>query len=104
MLKKNLLAATVATATLAATGATSVQAEEGSWYSTSANAAITTDYRFRGISQSDESVAVQAGFDVEFTPGFYAGLWGSSVDFGGDIPSGSYGTVELNYVPAQPAT
>ena len=98
MLKKNLLAATVATATLAATGATSVQAEEGSWYSTSANAAITTDYRFRGISQSDESVAVQAGFDVEFTPGFYAGLWGSSVDFGGDIPSGSYGTVELNYV------
>lgn len=97
MLKKNLLAAAVATATLAAVGATSVQADD-SWYSASANAAITTDYRFRGISQSDEDVAVQAGFDVEFSPGFYASLWGSSVDFGGDTDTGSFGTVEMNYV------
>jgi len=98
MLKNNLMAAAVATATLVGMGANSALAEEDSWYSTSANAALTTDYRFRGISQSDESVAAQAGFDVEFSPGFYASLWGSSVDFGGDVPSGSYGTVEMNYV------
>lgn len=48
-----------------------------------ANAALTTDYVFRGISQSSEGAAVQGGFDA--TCGmFYAGVWASSIDFGGD--------------------
>ena len=51
--------------------------------SASANVAITTDYVFRGVSQADEDVATQGGFDL--TCGiFYAGIWGSSVDFGDD--------------------
>ena len=29
----------------------------------SANVAITTDYSFRGISQNDEAMAIQGGFD-----------------------------------------
>jgi len=47
----------------------------------SGNVALTTDYQFRGISQSLENPAVQGGFD--YGNGiFYAGVWGSSIDFG----------------------
>jgi uncharacterized protein (TIGR02001 family) len=47
----------------------------------SINAGGTSDYVFRGISQSDENFAFQGGGDA--TCGlFYAGLWGSTVDFG----------------------
>lgn len=46
-----------------------------------ANVAITSDYVFRGISQSAETPAIQGGFDA--TCGiFYAGVWASSIDFG----------------------
>lgn len=48
----------------------------------SANAALTTDYVFRGFSQTDESPAIQGGFDAACGP-FYVGIWGSSLDFGG---------------------
>src|SRR5262245_27466518 len=48
---------------------------------TAGNGGFTTDYVFRGISQSNENVAVQGGVDL--TCGhFYAGVWGSSVNFG----------------------
>ncbi len=48
-----------------------------------ANVALTTDYVFRGESQSDEGAAIQGGFDCEYSK-FYAGVWASSVDFGDD--------------------
>jgi uncharacterized protein (TIGR02001 family) len=47
----------------------------------SANVAMTSDYRFRGISQNDQSFAIQGGFDYANDSGFYAGLWSSNVDF-----------------------
>jgi uncharacterized protein (TIGR02001 family) len=47
----------------------------------SANVALTTDYIFRGISQTSEGPAIQGGFDA--TCGlFYAGVWASSLDWG----------------------
>ena len=49
----------------------------------SGNVALTTDYAFRGISQSDESPAVQGGFDAAFgDSGVYAGAWASNINFG----------------------
>ena len=48
-----------------------------------ANVAITTDYVFRGTSQNDEDPALQGGFDYSHESGFYAGIWGSNVSFGG---------------------
>ena len=47
----------------------------------SANATYTTDYRFRGFTQTREKSALQGGLDVMW-PNFYAGIWASSVDFG----------------------
>ena len=47
------------------------------------NVAGTTDYVFRGFSQTGEDPAIQAGVDL--TAGsFYAGAWASNVDFGDD--------------------
>lgn len=47
---------------------------------TSANVAVTTDYVFRGISQSDGAPAIQGGVDYDHQSGFAAGIWASSVD------------------------
>ncbi|MDH4391237.1 MAG: TorF family putative porin [Aquabacterium sp.] len=51
------------------------------------NAAVVTDYRYRGISQSKLKPAVSAG--VDYAAGaFYVGAWASSIkwvkEFGGD--------------------
>jgi len=49
-----------------------------------ANVAIATDYVFRGFSQTMEDPAISGGFDYGFESGFYVGIWGSNVNFGGD--------------------
>lgn len=48
----------------------------------SANVGVVSDYRFRGISQSNEEPALQGGVDYAHDSGVYLGLWGSSVEFG----------------------
>ncbi|MBL0162488.1 MAG: hypothetical protein IPP82_02225 [Xanthomonadales bacterium] len=45
------------------------------------NAALTTDYVWRGSSQTLEKPAVQAGVKFAVTTGFYASAWGSNVEF-----------------------
>ena len=50
----------------------------------SGNVALTSNYIWRGVTQNMEDPAIQGGFDLETKSGFYAGVWGSSVDFGGD--------------------
>ena len=47
------------------------------------NVALTTDYIFRGVTQTDGGPAISGGFDVD-ADGFYVGVWGSSVDFSDD--------------------
>ena len=49
------------------------------------NAAVTSDYVFRGVSQSDENPALQLGADFAFVSGFYIGAWASNVDFGSEV-------------------
>ena len=57
----------------------------------SANVALTTDYRFRGVSLSGGDPALQGGFDVAHDSGFYVGTWASSIDGGA-----AYGDLELD--------
>jgi uncharacterized protein (TIGR02001 family) len=45
------------------------------------NVAVTNDYVFRGLSQSNSDTALQGGFDITTAAGFYAGTWLSSIDF-----------------------
>ncbi len=51
-------------------------ASVSSYAGVSANVSFTTDYIWRGMTQSD-GPAVQGGFDYEADSGFYAGFWGS---------------------------
>lgn len=54
----------------------------------SGNVALTSDYVFRGVSQTDEDPAVQAGLKLQHVPsGFYGALWSSNVDYGDEIGS-----------------
>ena len=43
------------------------------------NVGLTSDYRFRGISQTQNSQALQGGIDYSHKSGFYVGNWNSSV-------------------------
>ncbi|SHN59800.1 TorF family putative porin [Erythrobacter sanguineus] len=53
----------------------------------SGSATLVSDYRFRGVSQTDEGMAIQGGFTVSHASGFYVGTWGSNLSgwgtFGG---------------------
>ncbi|WP_395331154.1 TorF family putative porin [Novosphingobium sp. BL-8H] len=63
------------------------QAEAPKAITVSGSAALVTDYRFRGVSQTDKEMAVQAGATVTHESGIYVGTWGSNLSgwgtFGG---------------------
>tara|TARA_R110000765_G_scaffold49174_1_gene100071 strand:- start:25 stop:951 length:927 start_codon:yes stop_codon:yes gene_type:complete len=65
--------------------------ESASAFTISGNAAVTTDYRFRGVAQSGGDVAIQGGIDVGHESGFYVGTWGSSINFAGGTELDIYG-------------
>jgi uncharacterized protein (TIGR02001 family) len=71
------LAGAAALALLASAGAASAQD-----VAVTANIAVTSDYVFRGFSQTNEDPAVQGGVDLTVGSSFYAGVWASNVDFG----------------------
>lgn len=43
-------------------------------------ATLVSDYRFRGISQTDKRIALQGTIGVAHESGLYATIWGSSID------------------------
>ena len=45
----------------------------------SGSVGLTNDYRFRGVSQSDENLAVQGGITIAHKSGIYIGTWGSNL-------------------------
>ncbi len=54
---------------------------EGRKLELSANVGLTSDYVFRGLSQTAEHPAIQGGFDATYGM-LYAGVWASNLDFG----------------------
>ncbi|MET3138396.1 uncharacterized protein (TIGR02001 family) [Undibacterium sp. GrIS 1.2] len=59
------------------------------------NAALTSDYRYRGISQTRLQPALQGGADYTNNPtGFYVGTWASTIKWIKD--AGGSGDVELD--------
>jgi uncharacterized protein (TIGR02001 family) len=105
---KTLLGASLLT--LAATGAFAqtaapAAAEAKPDWSFTGNASLVSDYRFRGISQTNKKPAFQGGFDVAHSSGFYAGNWNSNVDSaffnGANVEMDFYGGYKL---PVGPVT
>jgi uncharacterized protein (TIGR02001 family) len=45
----------------------------------SGSATLVTDYRFRGVSQTDREMAVQGGVSVSHASGVYVGTWASNL-------------------------
>ena len=52
----------------------------GHGFTINGGATLVSDYRFRGISQTDRRFAVQGTFTLSHSSGFYATVWGSSID------------------------
>ncbi len=45
----------------------------------SGSASVGSDYRFRGVSQTDKNVTVQGGITIAHESGLYIGTWGSNL-------------------------
>ena len=57
------------------------------------NVTLTSDYIFRGFTQTDQKPAIQGGFDYAHeATGVYAGIWASNVDLGGSV------SIEVDYL------
>jgi uncharacterized protein (TIGR02001 family) len=56
-------------------------AQDAPEFSLSGYATVTSDYRFRGISQSDRDFAPQGSLNLSTADGWYVGAWASTVDF-----------------------
>ncbi|WP_418317575.1 TorF family putative porin [Piscinibacter sakaiensis] len=68
----SMVLALLASNTIAQTAAPAV--------SISGNLGLFSDYRFRGISQTDRKPALQGGFDLSHASGLYLGNWNSNID------------------------
>ena len=81
--KHGLIAASLIVATaLAASPAFADETDPPSDVTVTGSAAIVSQYRFRGLAQSDNKPAVQGAISVSHASGFYIGTWGSSATSG----------------------
>ena len=55
----------------------------------SGTAALTSDYVWRGSTQTQGDPAAQAGFKVASDAGFHASVWGSNVEFAPEVEASS---------------
>jgi uncharacterized protein (TIGR02001 family) len=76
MMRTALACAAALAALLTASAASAQDTPEIAW-----NVGVTSDYVFRGYSQTSEDPAIFGGVDLTIG-GFYAGAWASNVDFG----------------------
>lgn len=69
-------------------------------FTISGGVTLTTEYRFRGTTQTNEDPAIQGTVNVAHASGLYAGVWASTIDGGldGSTPAlTGYGDVEINF-------
>ena len=78
MMRTALACAAALAALLTASAASAQDTPDVAW-----NVGVTSDYVFRGYSQTTEDPAIFGGVDVT-VGSFYAGAWASNVDFGDD--------------------
>lgn len=81
------MALMTAVSSLAATAAHAEETAPPPAFTISGSAALVSDYRYRGVSQSNGGAAVQGGITVSHESGAYAGFWSSNLSgwgtFGG---------------------
>jgi uncharacterized protein (TIGR02001 family) len=95
-MKKILVPSLLALALGSVSGLAQAQAAAAPESTLSYNVGVTTDYRYRGISQSRLQPAVQGGVDYADKSGFYVGAWGSTIKWIKDTPGVTKGSSELD--------
>ena len=85
-MKKLILATAVTAAFMSSTAQAQDKKPD---HEVSFNAAVVSDYRYRGISQTRLDPALQGGADYVNNPsGFYVGTWLSTIKWIKDVPGG----------------
>ncbi len=77
---RGLAAASLIAISVTATPAFAQDEGDSGDFELSGNAALVSEYRFRGVDLSGGDIAVQGGVDLVHSSGFYVGTWGSSID------------------------
>lgn len=83
-MNKRILPLACAAALASLAGIASAEEAAAGPVTLSGNVAFTSDYIWRGVSQTREEPAIQGGLTLTHEAGIYAGIWGSNVDFGDD--------------------
>jgi uncharacterized protein (TIGR02001 family) len=65
-------------------------------HSLHANVSLASQYRYRGIAQTDGKPALQGGFDYAHSSGAYLGTWGSNVSWLADSNDDVSNSLELD--------
>lgn len=93
---RGAVAATLLAGTaLAATPAFADEADAPAEITISGNVALVSDYRFRGVSQTDGKMAIQGGITVTHESGLYISAWSSSIS---ENSLAGYGSQELDLI------
>lgn len=66
-------------------------------YSLSANVTLASQYRYRGLMQTNNQPAIQGGFDFTHASGLYLGNWNSSISWPNDGNSKVSAPVEMDF-------
>lgn len=61
-----------------------------------ANVSFTTNYIYRGITQTGAKPALQGGLDYAHAGGFYAGVWGSNISWLSDFGAAAAASLEVD--------
>lgn len=94
----------VATLALCAAGlSTSASAQavdaaaSGHGFDLTANVTVASQYRYRGIMQTNNKPALQGGFDVTHSSGFYIGNWNSTISWLDDTDPDVSAPLEMDF-------
>ncbi|SEK09215.1 TorF family putative porin [Achromobacter sp. NFACC18-2] len=72
-------------------------ADTASRYTLTANVTLASQYRYRGLMQTNNQPAIQGGFDLAHASGFYIGNWNSSISWLDDSNSDVSAPVEMDF-------
>ena len=78
-------------AVLASASLTTAFAQEEESFPIDGNIGVTSNYLFRGVTQTGDGAAVQGGLDYGHESGLYVGTWTSNVNFAGGTELDVYG-------------
>ncbi|MEN4917618.1 TorF family putative porin [Achromobacter spanius] len=84
-------------ATAQAADAPAAATPAASDFSLTANVTLASQYRYRGLMQTNNKPAIQGGFDIVHASGFYLGNWNSSISWLNDTNGEVSAPVEMDF-------